>query len=68
MQDILRTNDPVRLSYAQALLREAGVDYVLFDVHASVMDGSVIAIPRRLMVADEDADRARQILRDGLDA
>jgi hypothetical protein len=68
MQDILRTNDPVRLSYAQALLRDAGVDCILFDIHASVMDGSVIAIPRRLMVADEDADRARQILRDGLEA
>ena len=30
----------------------------------SVLEGSASAIPRRLMVRDEDAERARHILRE----
>ena len=67
MRDVLRTNDPVRLSFALALLREAGMNPVVLDEHASVMDGSVVAIPRRVMVADEDVARARAILAEGLE-
>jgi hypothetical protein len=67
VRDVLRTNDPVRLSFALALLREAGMAPLVLDEHASVMDGSVAAIPRRVMVADEDAEQARAILAEGLD-
>ena len=35
---------------------------LVLDEHASSMDGSIGAIPRRLVVADEDAARARRIL------
>jgi hypothetical protein len=67
VRDVLRTNDPVRLSFALALLREAGMAPLVLDEHASVMDGSVVAIPRRVMVADDDAEKARKILAEGLD-
>ncbi len=63
----MRTNDPVRLNWAETLLREAGLNPIVLDVHASVMDGSVVAIPRRLMVADEEEATARAILKDGLE-
>lgn len=64
MQELLRTNDPVRLSFLRALLRDAGIETVVLDQHMSVLEGSASAIPRRLMVADEDAGRARRILAD----
>ncbi len=64
MRAVLTTNDPVRLSFLTALLRDAGIDCVVLDGHASVMDGSIGAIPRRLAVADQDVGRARRILAD----
>ena len=62
MKEILRSNNPVMLSFAQALLSEAKIETVLLDLHASIMDGSVLAVRRRLMVDDEDYEPARRIL------
>jgi hypothetical protein len=64
MREILRTNDPVLISYAQSLLKDVGIDSVVFDGHTSILEGSIGAIPRRIMVIDEDAERARSILTD----
>lgn len=62
MRDVLKTNDPVLLNFAQVVLADAGVEAVVFDSHMSVMDGSLGILPRRLMVTDEDFERARAIL------
>jgi len=62
MQEIVRTNDPALISWLQALLRDAGIEAVLFDAHTSVLEGSAGAIPRRLMVADDDYAAARRTL------
>jgi len=64
MRIVATSNDPVRLSFLIALLADAGIDAVLLDSHASIMDGSVNAIPRRIMVSDQDENRARRVLRD----
>ena len=62
MKELLRTNDIVRLSWAQALLRDAGIDSVVLDQHTSLVEGSIGAIPRRLMVAERDHGRARTLV------
>ncbi len=62
MVELLRTNDPVRLSWLQALLADARIDAIVLDTHASVVQGSIGAIQRRLMVADDDLARARRVL------
>jgi hypothetical protein len=62
MRDVLKTNDPVLLNFAAAVLSDAGVDSVVFDQHMSVMDGSLGILPRRLMVTDADYGRAKSIL------
>jgi hypothetical protein len=59
---IATSNDPVRLSFLTALLADAGIRAVLLDAHTSATEGSIGAIPRRLMVADADEARARRIL------
>ena len=64
MKDILRTNDLVKLSWVQALLADAGIESLVLDVHTSVIEGSIGAIPRRLMVGDDDYARARRVLAD----
>ena len=62
MVELIRTNDPVLLSWLVALLADADIPAVIFDAHTSVAEGSISAIPRRLMVAAEDATRARRVL------
>jgi tRNA1(Val) A37 N6-methylase TrmN6 len=67
MRPVLKTNNPVLLSFAQTLLSEAEIDSVVFDENASVMDGSLGILPRRLMVADDDFDRGQLVLREGME-
>jgi hypothetical protein len=62
MKELLRTNDVVRLSWAQALLRDAGIDSVVLDQHTSLVEGSIGAIPRRLMVPERDHARASALV------
>jgi hypothetical protein len=61
---LLTSNDPVRLSFLTALLADAGVTAVVLDAHASAIEGSIGAIPRRLMVVVEDEWLARKVLRE----
>ena len=64
MQEILRTNDPILISYVRSLLIDAGIESVEFDSHIANLEGGVSAIPCRLMVIDADVDRALSILAD----
>jgi len=63
MRMVLKSNNPVILSYATDLLSQAGIESVIFDTHASIMDGSMAMVPRRLMVLDEDYPKAETLLR-----
>jgi hypothetical protein len=62
MKELLRTNDVVRLSWVQALLADAGIESVVLDQHASLVDGSIGAVPRRLMIEERDLARAKTLL------
>ena len=66
MREILKTNNAVELNFAEVVLADAGIETVVFDGHMSVMDGSMVILPRRLMVADADVERAQAILREAL--
>jgi len=68
MIELLRTNDPVLLSFAEAVLREAGFHPLVADTHMSILDGSIGALPRRLLVPDDFADDARATLDEALKA
>ncbi|HEY3910495.1 MAG TPA: DUF2007 domain-containing protein [Stellaceae bacterium] len=62
MKELLRTNNVVRLSWVQALLRDSGIESLVLDQHTSLIEGSIGAIPRRLMVLERDFARARALL------
>lgn len=62
MRELLRTNDLVLLSYASHVLEEACITSFVFDSHMSALEGSIGALPRRLMVEEDDYLRARRVL------
>lgn len=64
MVELLRSNDLVFLGWVESVLAEAGIPVSRLDEHASAIDGSIGAIPRRLMVAEEDEARARAAIAD----
>ena len=62
MEEILRTNDPATLSFAEALLKEASIGYAVLDGNMSVLEGSLGILPRRVVVQQDRAAQARSIL------
>ena len=68
MKELIRTNDMVRLSWLEAVLADAGIAAIVLDAHTSIIEGSIGAIQRRLMVREEDERRAREVLREAGDA
>ena len=63
MEELLSTNDVVLISYAETLLRGAGIDYLVTDQHMSVLEGSLGVLPRRMLVPSGSIDEARKVLR-----
>jgi hypothetical protein len=62
MVELIRSNDLVYLSWIEAMLAAERIDYVVLDGFTSVIEGSIGAIPRRVMVLAEDVQRAQQAL------
>ncbi|WP_417770787.1 DUF2007 domain-containing protein [Stappia sp.] len=64
MVPVLRTNDVVLISFVEALLDESGIGHVVLDGNMSVLEGTLGIIPRRVMIADDDAVAAVRLLRE----
>ncbi|MCX7297067.1 MAG: DUF2007 domain-containing protein [Hyphomicrobiales bacterium] len=64
MREIVRTNDIVLISAVGALLDGAGIRHQVFDQNMSVLEGSLGMLPRRILVAEDDAAAARRLLTD----
>ena len=68
MIEVFSTNDPIQLSFVEAVLKDAGVKPIILDAStAGVFGGSLPWIQRRVMVADHHEKDARQALRDALE-
>ncbi|MFD1333517.1 DUF2007 domain-containing protein [Methylopila musalis] len=62
MQELVRSNDRVLLSFVRAVLDEEGVEHLVLDGAMSVLEGSLGILAARVMVPDEDEARARRVL------
>lgn len=62
MLELLRSNDPVLISFAEALLKDAGINHAVVDQHMSVIEGSLGILPRRMLVPREDLESARRLM------
>ncbi len=69
MKELIRTNDAVVLSFAESLMKDAGISCFIADQGMSILEGSLGLLPRRFMVDEDDEQEARQVLIDaGLEA
>lgn len=62
MKELIRLNDMVLISYLEHRMREEGIETLMLDGHMSVMEGSLGVLPRRMMVSEDDYDRAQNVL------
>lgn len=61
MKELMRSNDAVLISALMAALADEGIEAVMLDQHTSVLEGSIGAIQRRVMVLEEDLTQAKEI-------
>lgn len=64
MEELVRSNDMVLMSFVQSLLDEVGIRHFVADENMSVLEGSLGVLARRLMVEASSAEAARDLLTD----
>jgi putative signal transducing protein len=62
MKELLRSNDPVLLSFVSALLDEEEIGFMVADLNMSVLEGSIGALPQRILVEDARIADAKSLL------
>ena len=68
MKELLSTNDITKFIYAETILNSNDIISFALDENISVLEGSIGILPRRLMVLENDFERASELLKDfGLD-
>ena len=64
MRELIRSNDIVLMGFAESLLQGAEIPVLVADIHMSLLEGSIGAFARRLLVPDDHATEARRLLED----
>ena len=68
MKELFSTNDITKFVYAETILNSNDIISFALDENISVLEGSIGILPRRLMVLENDFERASELLKDfGLD-
>lgn len=65
MKELVRSNDPVFISWLMAALADVGIDALLLDQHMSIVEGSLGILPRRVLVPDDALAAAKAVLEAG---
>ena len=64
VKELLRTNNPVTISFAEALLRDGEIAHMVLDGNMSVLEGSLGILPRRILVDEDRYDQAMRLMRE----
>ena len=64
MEELIRTNDLVLISFVEALLRDSGIEPWVADQNMSIIEGSLGVLQRRVMVRADRLNQARRVLID----
>lgn len=64
MVELVRSNDVALVGMIEALLQDADIPHQVTDRNMSAIEGSIMEIPMRILVPDEQEVEARQLLTD----
>ncbi len=64
MEELVRTNDPVLISFLESILEDACIKHFVADGNMSILEGSLALIPRRILVDSDQIQMARKLVRD----
>ena len=64
MREILRSNDAVLINFVVVLLRDAGLSPLLADEHISAIEGSIGALPRRVLIPSDELIKAKRVMQE----
>jgi hypothetical protein len=62
LRELVRTNDAVLISAIEALLKGADIPHLVADQNISVLEGSIGAFQRRILVGEDEIAAARELL------
>ena len=62
MKELIRTNDLILISRIRNVLEEEFIQYDLLDNHASIIEGSINAIQKRIVVSDDDLKYSQKLI------
>ena len=62
LRELVRTNDAVLISAIEALLKSADIPHLIADQNISVLEGSIGAFQRRILVGEDEIAAARELL------
>lgn len=60
--EVARSNNPVLVSFVQALLKDEGIDSTVADQNMAVIEGTITVWRRRVLVHADDEERARRVI------
>ena len=62
MKEIIRTNDLILISRIESIFNQETIYYELFDTNASVIEGSISAIEKRILVLEKDFSSSQKLI------
>jgi hypothetical protein len=62
LRELVRTNNIVLISAIEALLKGAHIGHMVVDQNMSVLEGSIGAFQRRILVDEDEFAAARKLL------
>jgi len=63
MDELLRSGDRVLISFIVSLLKESEIEHLVVDQNMSILEGSLVILPR-IIVDSDDLQRARRLMTD----
>jgi hypothetical protein len=64
MREMIRTNDPVTISFTESLLKDAKIAHFIADQNMSIAEGSIGVLAKRVLVDEDRFEEARRLMID----
>jgi hypothetical protein len=62
MKILVKSNEVIYVSWIKHTLNENNIDFHIFDEFVSSVEGNINAFPIRVLVSDEDFDKAKKLI------